>query len=148
MAEAALVRRMGRAQRRVRRGVRVVGEVGEGLAGQGLGEVGGGQVVRRLVGRGEQGGQVRVGAVGGESAGPAVAAAAGDQGPFGVVRGCGVEPLQACGARSGAGLAGQGDNLPRVARRTVRRQRGFLGGIGEAPVGASRMIREWIKCEM
>ena len=106
MAEAGLVRRMGRAQGRMGHGVGVGGDLREGLAGQGLGEVGGRQVVRRLVGRGEQGGQVRVGAVGGEAAGPAVAAAAGEQGPFGRVGGCGVEPLQACGARSGAGLPG------------------------------------------
>jgi hypothetical protein len=117
MTEPALVRGVRGAQRGVGGGVGAVRERRERLAGQRLRDVGGGQVVRRLVARGEQRVQVRVGPVVGQAVGPAQAAAAGEQGTGDLVGGCGVEPLQAGRGRRRALLLGE-------AWETVRRQRG------------------------
>jgi len=122
MPEAALVRGVRGAQCGVGGGVGAVREQGERFAGQGLGEVGGREVVRRLVGRGEQGVEVRVGPVLCDAMGPAQAPAAGQKGVCDVLGGRRVEPLQTGGVR-GAALLRYGV-LAGEAWETVRRQRG------------------------
>jgi hypothetical protein len=130
MPEFGLVRRLRRAQGGVGRGVHAVRERRERFAGQCLGEVRGCEVVRRLVGRGEQGVEVRVGAVLGDAVGPAQAAAAGEEGAPGVGGGCAVEPLQARGGL-GAVLRREGGVAGEVWE-TVRGQRGSSAVAGVA----------------
>ncbi len=99
--EAALVRGVGGAQRGVRAGGGAVAQARGGLVGQGVGDLVAGQVVRRLVGRGEQGFEIGVRAVRDQPLRPAAAAAAGEQGGFGGAGGRGVEPVQTgCDRRS------------------------------------------------
>lgn len=152
VSEAALVRRMRRAQCRVGRGVRAVGEFGQRLGGQCLGEVARRQVVGRLVRRGQEGVQVRVGAVVGEAAGPAEAAQAGQERALGVRGRLGVEPLQARRRRTGrlgarpcryGELAGEMGETVRRQRESsgvldwrVRRVRRVLG----VPLTLSRVV--------
>jgi len=147
MSESALVRRVRGAQRGVGGGVRAVRERCERFTGQGFGQVGGGQVVRGLVGRGQQGAEVRVGTVVGQAADPARAAAAGEQGTGDLLGGCGVEPVEAGRGRRRALLLGEGD-LAGEAWETVRRQRGSSAwGWGcatsrECDVRAIRVFRQ------
>lgn len=95
VAEAALVRGVGGAERGVRDLGRARVRPGGRLVGEGLAEVGGGEVVAGLIGGGEERVEVGVGAMGDESPGPAAAAAAGEQGGFGGDGGGGVEALEA-----------------------------------------------------
>jgi hypothetical protein len=95
VAEAALVRGVGGADRGVGGLGRARVHSGGRLVGEGLTEVGGGEVVAGLVGGGEERVEVGVGAVDDESLGPATAAAAGEEGGFGDVGGGGVEALEA-----------------------------------------------------
>jgi hypothetical protein len=95
VAEAALVRGVGGADRGVGGLGRARVHSGGRLVGEGLAEVGGGEVVAGLVGGGEERVEVGVGAVGDESLGPATAAAAGEKGGFGGVGGGGVEAIEA-----------------------------------------------------
>jgi hypothetical protein len=135
MSESALVRGVRGAERGVGGGVRAVRERRERFAGQGFGQVGGGQVVRRLVGRGQQGAEVRVGAVVGQTVDPAPAVAAGEQGTGDLSGGCGVEPVEADRGRYRALLFGEGD-LAGEAWETGRRQRGSSAwGGGTRAVG-------------
>ncbi|GGR00975.1 hypothetical protein GCM10010251_15570 [Streptomyces aurantiogriseus] len=126
MAEAGLVGGVGRVEGRVGRSVRVGRQGGERLARQGFHQVTGGQVVGRLVGRGEEGVDGGVGAVGRDALGPVVAAEAGEEGAVGRFGGCPVERLQR--GRRGPGLLRErryGGSARKVGE-TVRRQRGIL----------------------
>lgn len=115
VSEFRLVGRVRRVQGRVGGGVRAVRERGQGLGGQGLGQLLGRQVVRRLVGGGQQGRRVGVGAVAGQAQGPAQAVQAGQQGALGVLGGSGVELLQrGRSAGRAAGLLGYGDSAGEV----------------------------------
>ena len=91
------------------------------------------QVVPRLVGGGEQGVQVRVGAVGGQPLGPAAAAAAGRAGrPRPVLGGAGVEAARPGGVgRGGTGCAPVPARGPRPGRRGGR----CAGSVGPRQVG-------------
>jgi hypothetical protein len=141
MPEAALVRGVRGAERGVRGGVGPVREDREGLAGQRLGEVGGCQVVRRLVGGGEQRVQVGIGPVVGQAPGPAEAAAAGEERTLDDVAGRGIERLQTDRGRRRALLLGKRD-LAGEAWVTVRRQRGSSAmGSGDA-AWTSRVCRK------
>jgi hypothetical protein len=123
MPETALVRGVRGAEGGVGGGVGTLGQDRQRLARQRLGEIGGGQVVRRLVGRGEQCAQVGVGPVLGQAPGPARAAQAAEQRLLDGVGRCRVERLQAGRGPGGTLLLGQGD-LAGQAGETVRRQRG------------------------
>lgn len=112
VAEAALVRRVRGPQGRPRRRRGAVRRARGRLGGQRLGEVGVRQVVAGLVGRGEQGFEVRVRPVGREPPGPAAVPAAGEQGGFGGVGRGGVEPVEVV-AGAGVGCAGQRGLLER-----------------------------------
>lgn len=110
--EAALVRGVCGAQGGAGGRGRAVERAGRRLGGERLCQVGVREVVTGLVGRREQGVEVRVGAVGGEPLGPPAVSAAGEQGGFGVTGRGGVEPVEVV-AGAGVGCAGQRGLLER-----------------------------------
>lgn len=125
MTESALVRRVGRAECRVGGGVRPCRQRGQRLRGQCRREGLGRQVVRRLVRRRQQGGQVGVGAVGGEAVRPAAVAETGEEGADGVLGAGVVEVLQWGPCAACLLWYRYGDSAGEVGK-TVRRQRGSL----------------------
>lgn len=108
--EPALVRGVRGPQRGVRRLRGRGAQTGRALVGEGLGEIGGGEVVAGLVGGGEQRVQVRIGAVGGQPQRPATAGAAGEQRGFGGRRRGMVETPESVG-----------DGLVRVRNAGIRK---------------------------
>lgn len=145
VAEPALVRGMRGGQREVG-GVRCVRvQLRGGLAGQRLGALGGGEVVARLVGGGEQCVQVRVRAGGDQPLGPAAAAVALQQGGPDLGRGRRVEPRQA--RRAGYGPAAlYGDGGPPDGRGRLPGEAGVgLAGPGQRELleSAASVNLEW-----
>ncbi|EYT84365.1 hypothetical protein CF54_01945 [Streptomyces sp. Tu 6176] len=102
MSESGVVGRVGGAQRGGGGQVYALGQDGQRLRRQGLRQIGRTQVVGRLVRRRQQGGQIGIGAVGGDTVGPARAAQAGQEGAAGLVGRGGVELLQGLRAQRGS----------------------------------------------
>lgn len=122
VSEPALVRGVRGAQRGVGGRVPLAGPargMRAGLARERFREVGVGEVVRRLVGRGQQGLQIAVGPVRGEPLGPAVAGAAAEEGGQRVGRGGGVQPHES-GGRDGRRSGRGGPLLGRYGGATGR----------------------------